>query len=61
MILKGVITGVVEDSTTGQMSAQVKADNTRGLFKILIPVQELFPIRLEDYRGERGVEYLKMK
>lgn len=59
LILKGVITGVVEDSTTGQMSAQVKADNTRGLFKILIPVQELFPIRLEDYRGERGVEYLK--
>ena len=54
-----MITGVVEDSTTGQMSAQVKADNTRGLFKILIPVQELFPIRLEDYRGERGVEYLK--
>ena len=59
LILKGVITGVVEDSTTGQMSAQVKADNTRGLFKILIPVQELFPIRLEDYRGERGALAIK--
>lgn len=59
MILKGVITGVVEDPITGQMSAQVKADNTRGLFKILVPVQELFPIRLEDYKGERGVEFLK--
>lgn len=59
MILKGVITGVVEDPITGQLSAQVKAEKTRGLFRILIPVQELFPIRLDDYRGERGVEFLK--
>ena len=59
MILKGVITGVVEDPITGQLSAQVKVEKTRGLFRILIPVQELFPIRLDDYRGERGVEFLK--
>lgn len=62
-ILYGVIIGLTTDEHTGQMSALVKLDNTKGYFRILIPVTELFPVKLEDFKpvGETDPEKIASK
>lgn len=58
-ILYGEIVGVTENNE-GVMCALVQLDDTNGMYRILIPALELFPLDLDNYtKGPEGLTYLK--